>query len=368
MTITKPDKTPLIGIALDSGGTRGGAHIGVLDVFNEHNIPIDLIVGSSAGAFIGALYAAGKIDTIKDIIKDMSWRESLSFYLDPVFPISGLLAGRRARAFIKDIVGDITIEELPIRFVAVATDLLTGETVAIDRGPLVDAVMASISMPGIFKPVIYMDRLLTDGGVSDPLPLDVLKSYAPRITIACNLHSGLSEGLSPFRKKAIIKMQKSSNQEEDIASWIISHVIDVVRSQRMLDDIKPAVKNFAGKIGSTYTGRPLKMKGSDLVALLQNQLNLSKDKVARLVENSFAKKGKRVSLNIFEIMASSTNIQQYQKNRLMLCNEKPDVLISPDVMYIRSLEFRKIPEAIKEGRDKAIGAIPEIKALLEPKS
>lgn len=368
MTITKPDKTPLIGIALDSGGARGGAHVGVLDVLNEYNIPIDLIVGSSAGAFIGALYAAEKIDTLKDTVNDISWRNSLSFYLDPVFPISGLLAGRRTRAFIKDIVGDITIEELPIKFVAVATDLLTGETVAIDKGPLVDAIMASISMPGIFKPVIYMDRLLTDGGVSDPLPLDVLKSYAPRITIACNLHSGLSEGLSPFQRKAIIKVQKSLNQEEDIASWIISRVIDVVRSQRTLDDIMPVVKSFANKIGNTYTGRPLKMKGLDLVALLQNQLNSSKDKVTKLIENSFAKKDKKASLNIFEIMASSTNIQQYQKNRLMLCNEKPDVLVSPDVMYIRSLEFRKIPEAIKEGRDKAIEAIPEIRALLEPKS
>ncbi|MEA3223682.1 MAG: patatin-like phospholipase family protein [Thermodesulfobacteriota bacterium] len=363
----KPDKTPLIGIALDSGGARGGAHIGVLDVFNEHNIPLDLVVGSSAGAFVGALYAAGKIDIIKDIMNDMSWMESLGFYLDPVFPISGLLAGRRARVFIKDIVGDITIEELPIRFVAVATDLLTGETVAIDKGPLVDAIIASISMPGIFKPVIYMGRLLTDGGVSEPLPLDVLKSYAPRITIACNLHPRLSDRFKPGQKKAIIKTQMISDQEDDIASWIISRMIDVIKSQRMLDNIMPAVKNFAGKIGNTYTGRPLKMKGIDPVALLQNQLNLSKDKVTRLVENSFAKKGKKASLNIFEIMAISTDIQQYQKNRLMLCNEKPDVLISPDVTYIGSLEFTKAQEAIKEGRDKAIKAIPGIKALLEPK-
>lgn len=364
----KADKTPSLGIALDSGGARGGAHIGVLDVLNEQNIPIDLIVGSSAGAFVGALYAAGKAGILKDIINDMSWRESLSFYLDPVFPISGLLAGRRARAFIKDIVGDITIEELPIKFVAIATDLLTGETIPIDKGPLVDAIMASISMPGIFKPVIHMDRLLTDGGVSDPLPLDILKSYSPKITVACNLHSRLPERFNMFQRKAIVKIQRTLDQEEDIASWIISRMIDVIRSQRMFDGIRPVVKDLVNKIGSSYPGPPLRMKEIDLVAFLQNQLNLSKDKVTNILENSFSKKGKPASLNIFEIMAISTNIQQYQKNSLMLRYEKPDVLISPDVTYIGSLEFTKASETIKEGRNRAIEAIPEIKALLKLKS
>lgn len=113
------------------------------------------------------------MDRVKAVLQGLTWRESLGYYVDPVLPLSGLLAGKRARAFIKDMVGDVRIEDLPMTFIAVATDLLSGETVSIDTGPLVDAIMASISMPGIFKPVVHMDRLLTDGGVTDPLPLDI---------------------------------------------------------------------------------------------------------------------------------------------------------------------------------------------------
>ena len=205
-------RSPKVGIALDSGGAKGGAHLGVMDVLIENQVPLELIVGSSAGAFAGALYAARRVEALKEIIEDLTLRESLGYYMDPVFPISGLLAGKRARSFIHNIVGDVMIEELPVRFVAVATDLLSGETVAIDHGPLVDAVMASVSMPGIFKPVVHMNRLLTDGGVSDPLPLDVLKRYTPEITIACNLHPHLARRLSQTQKNAIIEAEKDADK------------------------------------------------------------------------------------------------------------------------------------------------------------
>ena len=318
-------RRPRVGIALDSGGAKGAAHIGVMDVLLENGIPIDIIAGSSAGAFAGALYATGTADKFKAIIDTLTWRESLSYYVDPVFPLSGLLAGRRARSFIHELVGDVQIEDLALKFTAVATDLLSGETVPIDSGPLVDAIMASVAMPGIFKPVVHMDRLLTDGGVTDPLPLDILKRSAPDITIAVNLHPRMPNRYDLGQKKAIIRDQKNQlDQDEDLSAWIIDRVVKVIRSQKILD----------------------------------------MDKLGVLLEKSFIAKPKPLTMNIFEILVASTNIQQYQKNRLMLAHENPDILIEPDVSTISSLEFIRAKEAIAEGRRTAMAALPQIKTLL----
>jgi len=351
-------RRPRVGIALDSGGAKGAAHVGVLDVLIENDIPIDIIAGSSAGAFAGALYATGTLEKFKAIIDSITWRESLSYYVDPVFPLSGLLAGKRARTFVHDIVGDVKIEDLAPTFTAVATDLLSGETVAIDTGPLVDAVMASVSMPGIFKPVVLMDRLLTDGGVTDPLPLDILKRSSPDIIIAVNLHPSMPNRYDQNQKKALIREQKQQIEDEDLPSWIIDRVVKVIRSQKIMDNLTPLAKGIAKKLGRDGSG------DVDLAGILNEQLSLSKDKLSSLLQGSFIDRPKQPSMNIFEILTAATNIQQYQKNRLMLAHEPPDVLIEPEVGSIMSLEFVRSKEAIDAGRRSAISMLPHIKKLL----
>ena len=351
-------RRPRVGIALDSGGAKGAAHIGVLEVLIENEIPIDVIAGSSAGAFAGAMYATASIEKFRAIVDAITWRESLSYYVDPVFPLSGLLAGKRARAFIQEIVGDTKIEDLDVTFTAVATDLLSGETVPIDSGPLADAVMASVSMPGIFKPIVLMDRLLTDGGVTDPLPLDILKRSSPDITIAVNLHPSMPNRYDQSQKKALIPNQKQQPDDEDLPSWIIDRVIKVIRSQKMLDNLTPLAKGIAKKLGREASG------DVDLAAILNEQLSMSKDKLGTLLQGSFIDRPKQPSMNIFEILTAATNIQQYQKNRLMLVHEPPDVLIEPEVGAIMSLEFVRSHEAIEAGRRSAMEMLPQIKTLL----
>ncbi|MEN6473184.1 MAG: patatin-like phospholipase family protein [Syntrophaceae bacterium] len=352
-------RRPRVGIALDSGGAKGAAHVGVLDVLIENDIPVDIIAGSSAGAFAGALFATGTLEKFKTIIDAITWRESLSYYVDPVFPFSGLLAGKRARAFVHDIVGDVNIEDLAPTFTAVATDLLSGETVAIDTGPLVDAVMASVSMPGIFKPVVLMDRLLTDGGVTDPLPLDILKRSSPDITIAVNLHPSMPNRYDQNLKKALIREQKQQIEDEDLPSWIIDRVVKVIRSQKIMDNFTPLAKGIAKKFGREGSG------DVDLAGVLNEQLSLSKDKLSSLLQGSFIDRPKQPSMNIFEILTAATNIQQYQKNRLMLVHEPPDVLIEPEVGSILSLEFVRSKEAIDAGRRSALELLPHIKSLVQ---
>lgn len=349
---------PRIGLALDSGGVKGGAHIGVLEVFAEHEIPIDMIAGSSAGAFVGAAYATGRLPYLKEIIDDLGFRESLSYYFDPVFPISGLLAGKRARGFIHDVLGDVLIEDLPIRYVAVTTDLLTGEMVPIDSGPVVDAVMASVSMPGIFKPVVYRDRLLTDGGVCNPLPVDVINRSAPAITVACNLHPRVSDMFTPDKRKAIIQDEEQSTQEDkEYPEWFLG-LMRNIKVQRMVDGVRPVMNTLRGRI------KGVSLTEIDFLSGLQEQLHQSTERISAAVEQSILRRDESNALNIFEIMITSTNIQQYQKNHLMLQKERTDVLIEPDVLDLGAMEFTKVESTIEVGRMRAEEAMPQLERLM----
>jgi NTE family protein len=344
-----------IGIALDSGGAKGGAHLGVLDVLHENGVDVDIIVGSSAGAFAGAIYSTGTKNKFIEILKGMKWQDALGYYVDPVFPVSSLLGGKRARTFINRILGDVRIEGLPVIFAAVTTDLISGDTVVINSGLLADAVMASGSMPGIFKPVVYGDMLLTDGGVSDPLPLDILRTYRPDMTIAVNLHSSLTSRYNTSQMKALIRAeeeQTDTSYQDVLYEWLSK----VPSGQWLMDNVRPITDNIRRKIDPDADGK------IDLIEKVRDQFSFN---ITALLENSFSSGGK--FMNIFDVLNSSTNIQQYQKNRLMLQYEKPDILINPDVAAIGSLEFTRTRDAIEEGRRCALEALPEIKDLLDKK-
>lgn len=355
-------RKPRIGIALDSGGAMGGAHVGVLEVLAEQNIPLDIIVGSSAGAAVGAFFAAGRLGRFRDLITDLSFVQSLGYYADPVFPYSGLLAGDRARRFIHGLVGDVLIEDLDTTFIAVATDLLTGETVAIDRGPLVDAVMASIAIPGIFRPVVHMGRLLTDGGVADPLPLDILKRHDPDISIACNLHPRMTSRYSSASRKSIVAAeQKASTGEADLATGMVDRIVAFLNPQAIADGLRPLAETVLRRLGHARSDAILE---TDYMKILRDYLSQAAQKLNELKPGHFASDAQDHRMNIVEIMLNATNIQQYQKNRLMLKYEPPDVLIEPDVVDIAALEFSRSMSAIEEGRKTATAALPKISELM----
>lgn len=341
----------------------GGAHVGVLETLRDNGIPLDIIVGSSAGAAVGAFFAAGKLGEFKALITDMSFIQSLSYYVDPVFPYSGLLAGEKARNFIHGLVGDVLIEDLDVAYIAVATDLLTGETVAIDRGSLADAVMASIAIPGIFKPVVHMGRLLTDGGVSDPLPLDILKGFDPDITIACNLHPRMTSRYTSSRRKRIVAAeQEACEREEDLASGMVERIVGILNPQAIRESLKPLAESVLKKIGSPRAEAILE---ADYIRTLKDYLSQGAQRLNELKPGNFSTTQDNYRMNIIEILLNTTNIQQYQKNRLMLKYEPPDVLIEPDVVEIAALEFSRSASAIDEGRKKTLEAMPRILELME---
>jgi NTE family protein len=158
-----------IGLALGGGVARGPAHIGVLSVLEEANIPIDCIAGTSAGSVIGAVYCAGlTLAQMRQLAGQMTWSKVAS----PIWPRRGLVSFARMEAWLKTYIGDLNIEDLPIPFAAVTTDVYSGKPIVLRQGPVATAVHASSSVPGIVAPVEIDDHLLCDGGVAANIPIE----------------------------------------------------------------------------------------------------------------------------------------------------------------------------------------------------
>jgi NTE family protein len=177
-----------IGLALGAGAARGLAHIGVLVALEREGIPIDLIAGTSTGAIVGSLYAQGKsAGQLKELTLTLA-RSKLARFIDPSLPKSGLIRGKKIKDLLtSSLGGDLKFDDLRIPFACVATDIDTGEEVVIDRGSVPEAVRASISLPGIFNVVKRGKRYLVDGGLTNPVPVSVVKNMGADFIIAVNV-------------------------------------------------------------------------------------------------------------------------------------------------------------------------------------
>ncbi|MFG6149022.1 patatin-like phospholipase family protein [Halobacillus sp. B23F22_1] len=174
-------KQPKIGLALGSGGARGFAHLGVLNVLHGHDIPVNMIAGSSMGALVGSLYASGQ--KIEDLYK-LALTFKRKYYLDFTVPKMGFIQGRRIKEYIRLFTFGKNIEEFTIPTSIVATDLSAGKKEIFQTGPASEAVRASIAIPGIFVPEKINGRLYIDGGVIDRVPVSVVKDMGADIIIA----------------------------------------------------------------------------------------------------------------------------------------------------------------------------------------
>ncbi|MBU5293334.1 patatin-like phospholipase family protein [Anaerosalibacter bizertensis] len=179
---------PKIGIALGSGSARGFAHIGVLKALEENNIFVDIVTGSSAGALVGGLYCSG----IKpEMIKNLAIQIDKKLWMDFTVSRRGILKGDKIEEILKLITGERNIEDLNKELGIVATDLQKGEGVIFTEGPLYSAIRSSISIPGVFEPVNYDNKVLVDGGVVDRVPISLTKDLGADIVIAVDV--GFSE-------------------------------------------------------------------------------------------------------------------------------------------------------------------------------
>ena len=180
-----------VGLVLGSGSSRGWAHIGAIEALEKANIPIDFIVGCSVGSYVGALYASGSMASLKEFVLRMNGKKVFS-YFDVVFPRSGLLDGTRK---VKELFSMHTeveqFEDLRLPVSMVATDLKRGNKVVLNSGDIMEALQATMSIPGLFAPVRINGRWLVDGALVDPVPVGVAKAMAADVVIAVDLNSGL---------------------------------------------------------------------------------------------------------------------------------------------------------------------------------
>ncbi len=203
-------KTKNVALALSSGGARGLAHIGAIEELEAHGYHISSIAGCSMGALIGGVYAAGKLNEFREWMKTIDRKKMLSL-IDFSLSLNHFVKGTRIIEAIMEFVPDVNIEDLPIPYCAVATDLKSGREVMFRRGSLFKAIRASISLPSFYEPVKRNDMILIDGGIINPLPLNRVKRQSGDILVGVDVsgHDYKAQWDELQRLTAIQKCDKS---------------------------------------------------------------------------------------------------------------------------------------------------------------
>lgn len=305
-------KNKKIGLALGSGAAKGWAHLGVLQALEEIGLKADFIAGTSMGSVVGAVHASGRTADIRRVALDMDWRGVMS-HLDVVFPRSGLIDGRKVARLIRRHLAAEKIEDFPTPFCAVATDLAAGQPVVLDSGDAIEAIRASISIPGIFTPVSHNGMVLVDGGVVDPVPVGVARRMGADYVIAVDVGGDLPDQRLPGQSRP--GPVQAGDPEED------NQADDSLRG--MLDRALTALKL------PTSANLKWPLEREDLPT-------------------------------IFDVILGAVNIMQARITEARLAVDPPDLLIRPRLGHIRLIEFHRAQEAMAEGYVAAVRALAKV--------
>jgi NTE family protein len=303
---------PSIGLVLGGGAARGFAHIGVIKTLIAKGLVPDVIAGTSIGAVVGGCYAAGHLDALEGWARSLTSRSVLS-YLDVNLSGSGLIWGHRLARRLEAELGGITIDDLPFRFAAIATEIGTGHEIWLTRGNLVEAMRASYTLPGIFAPVRLGGRWLVDGTLVNPVPVAAARALGARLVLAVNLNADL------FGRGTTIASHGSDVDGEDVFDGLHRHprgLIGLFGAERVLK------RQFFGR-----PGRP----------------------------------------GISTVMVEAFNVMQDRIARSRLAGDPPDVLVNPRLGSIGLFEFHRAQEAIAlgaEATEKALEPLAEALAAL----
>jgi NTE family protein len=223
--MAKQEKTKNVALALSSGGARGLAHIGVIEELEAQGYKITSIAGCSMGALVGGVYAAGKLNEFREWMKTIDRKKMLSL-IDFSLSLNHIVKGTRIIEAIMEFVPDVNIEDLPIPYCAVATDLKAGKEVLFNKGSLFQAIRASISLPSFYEPVQRDDMILIDGGVINPLPLNRVKRQAGDILVGIDV-SGHDYKAQWDEQQRLTAIQKSdASLKTKILDMLIPDNID----------------------------------------------------------------------------------------------------------------------------------------------
>lgn len=290
------EKRPLkIGIALGAGAARGWGHIGVLKGLLQMGIEPTIVCGSSAGALVGAAYATGNLNRLEAWLRKLR-RWDIFRLMDTKLLGGGFIQGHRIMKVLGGPLGDVCIEDMDMPYAAVATELETGREFWMREGKLIDAVRASIAVPGLFTPMYWNESTwLVDGGLTNPVPVSVCRALGADIIIAVNVNGGL---LDQFAKN--MKMRQEENDKESLLTRI------------------------AEKLSKKFDFQ--------LPALMANNDEKAHE-----------------SPGMFDVVMASSNIVQDRITRSRMAGEPPDIMLTPNLAHIRLMEFDCVEEAVKAG-------------------
>jgi len=252
-----------ISLVLGSGGARGLAHIGVIKVLEESGYEIISIAGCSVGALVGGIYAAGKLDEYENWVRNVTKLDMVNM-VDIAWEGGGLVRGDRIINKMIKLVGDRQIEDLPVRFTAVATELESGREVWLNEGPLFDAIRSSCSLPLFFTPAKYKETMLVDGGVVNPVPIAPVFEDHPDLTVAVNLGgkpargpSGKSRGEFSAADVAylVFDAMQSTIARQKLAAYPPDLTIEIPRDSARTFDIDRAAEMI--ELGRTAAQKAL---------------------------------------------------------------------------------------------------------------
>ncbi|TVX96951.1 esterase [Mycolicibacterium porcinum] len=333
-----------VALALGSGGARGYAHIGVINELHDRGYEVVGVSGSSMGALVGGLHAAGKLDEFADWARTLTQRAVLRL-LDPSITAAGILRAEKILDAVREIIGEATIEGLPIPYTAVATDLIAGKSVWLQRGPLDSAIRASIAIPGVIAPHVLNGRLLGDGGILDPLPMAPIAAVNADLTIAVSL-SGGDPGTAPTPEDP---------ERRPTTEWLnrmmrsTSAVLDTASVRGMLD--RPTARAVLSRFGASLPPED----GVDPDVGADAVDSVGTDDIETAVEAPEPVDVPR--LGSFEVLNRAVDIAQAALARHTLAAYPPDLLIEVPRTACRSLEFHRAAEVIEVGRELTARAL-----------
>lgn len=297
------DTRPRLGIALGAGAARGWAHIGVLRALVENGIHPDVVCGTSSGALVGGIYAAGKLSELEQWVRALT-RRDLFVLTDFTIARGGAVGGRRLMELYRERIGDPDIEELPTRFAAVATDLESGSEMWLQKGSLLTAIRASISVPGLFTPVEREGRWLVDGGLVNPVPVSLCRALGAEIVVAVDLNRGRLERT----RQAGAELQAAVVRDGPGAA--------------LLEDSGPRA------------GQPIAAAGKAPI--------------------------------ITEVVTAAIDIMEDRIARSRLAGDPPDLLLTPRLRHVAPLDFSGGQATIDEGHLLMERMLPTLRELLGP--
>lgn len=289
-----------IGVALGSGAARGWAHVGVLRGLLAAGITPEIVAGASSGALVGAAFAAGRLDDFEVWGRSLDWRQMVG-YFDFSFR-GGVIKARRLLGELGSLLPAGGIESLSLPFACVATDLASGREVWLRSGPLLDALRASIALPGLIAPVEIDGHWLVDGGVANPVPVSLCRAMGADTVIAVDLNTTLLQRRLRGRSAQPAPGRAGAEPPDEAPA---------------ASPVRSALEGFVAEL--------------------------------RRRANSGVPGAKESQPSIYEVLAQSLNIMQVRIARTRMAGDPPEILVTPRLADFGLLDFDRVAEAVAEG-------------------